>query len=235
MKKPRTAKQLANDERLRNRKVKQPEVNQPETNDSDPRIDELLARIKQLENRGFDQPAQVTARGIIGTVEKYAVDPTLYTNPIDRLSDDPRLVQFAFKSNYEMEWKVDISSYETKDGINMKEPKFSLQLNRIRYDDDGNDTGQRIVVRRIVMHEDPQTALLMARQNGVQVDESNEINFLNEMRYLRFKEWLMEIFYPKKGTTGKRKRQEVIGGNLVEVFETATTEDQLLPFRDIAG
>lgn len=218
-------------------KKAEPQVTAPEpqvTVNQEPDLQELLARIKELEakNNNYVAPnqPQVTARGIIGTVEKYSTNPALYSDPRERLANEPRLTQFAFKTNYELAWLVDTTSYETKDGINMKEPKFTLQLNKIVLDDEGMPTTKRIVINKIIMFEDPQTALVVARDHGVEVDESRETDFLNDMRYLRLRDWLFDTFYPPKPTSLSRQKQEVIGGQLVNVFEINSETPQTMPF-----
>jgi len=216
------------------KKVEQPQPQETTVN-QEPDLKELLARIKELEGRNYQQSSgpQVTARGLVGTVEKYSTDPNLYENPTVKLGDEPRLKQFAFDVNYELAWQVDTTSYETKDGINMKEPKFTLQLNKIRLDDNGNDIGKRIVIKKVIMFEDPQSALVIARDNGVEVDESREVEFLNDMRYLRLRDWLMDVFYPAKSASLNRQKQEVIGGKLVNVFEINSDSPQAIPFNRI--
>lgn len=224
----------AKKEKVEKPKAEEPKANQEETIASEATIKELLDRIKQLENRDYATPsAQVTSRGLIGTVEKYSTNEDLYEDPREKLAKEPKLKQFAFDVNYELEWQIDVSNYETKDGINMKEPRFTLQLNKVKFDDDGNDTRKRIVVKRHVMHEDPQAALVIAKDNGVIVDQSNEIQFLNDMRYLRLRDWLLGIFYPTKSSVHKVKSQEVIGGKLVEVFQINAAEPQPIPFNEM--
>ena len=213
------------------KKVEQPTPQEPKVN-QEPDLQELLARIKELEGRNYNQPQQpqVTARGMIGTVEKYDTNPALYSDPREKLAKEPRLQPFAFNVNYELQWLVDTTSYETKDGINMKEPKFTLQLNKIVLDDNGEKTSKRIVINKVVMFEDPQTALIVARDNGIEVDESREIEFLNDMRYLRLRDWLMDTFYPPTSSAVNRQKQEVIGGKLVNVFEISSDTPQSIPF-----
>ena len=255
-KRPRTANQLANDQRLRDQakarrsqnvqeptkpreekeeSVLEPQA-QPDTKSEEPTIQQLLAMIEELKNSPRAtapnpvQNAQITPRGIVGTVEKHSVDVGLYPDPAPRLYKEQRLTPFAFQYNYDIGWGIDIASYETKDGYNMKEPKFTIQLNRIVLDDDGNQTDKRWVVKRMIFFEDPQTALTVARDNGIQVDEENDISFLNEMRYLRIRDWLLEIFYPKPSETLRQKKQEVIGGTIVEVFEAKSENPEKIPF-----
>jgi hypothetical protein len=79
----------------------------------------------------------------------------------------------------------------------MREPKFTIQLNRIVLNDQGEQTNKRYIARRLIFHEDPQAALVVARENNLAVDENNQKEFLDEMRYLRVKDWLFDVFWPK--------------------------------------
>jgi hypothetical protein len=239
-KKPRSAKQLANDERLRQaareKKESTPEVGQmvqepvekqdpvaPQVNPSD--YEDLQKQVAELRQMLTANPQalapQMTSRGFVGTVERYLVDPANYPDPRDRLSEEGRLRPYAFKENYELEYDVSVSSYETIDNVRMKEPKFTLKLNRVILDEDtGEPTNQRYTVFIGIFHEDPDAAIIVARENGLEVDESNEKAFLDEMRYLRFRNWLLEAFYPAKPAQDKiNKRETVIGNRLVEIFE----------------
>lgn len=161
--------------------------------------------------------------GVIGVVEKYLVDPANYPDPTERLSNEPRLQPMAFNLNYEMDYSVSVSQYENK-GINYKEPKFQIKLNRVVLDDQGEATSKRYIARQLVFHEDPQAALVIARDNGVEVDRTDEKKFLDEMRYLRVRDWLFDIFWPKPTQASEKIKEEVIGGRLVQVF-TKNSED----------
>lgn len=169
---------------------------------------------------------------LVGVFEKYVVDPAYYPDPRERLRKEAKLQPFAFDFNYELGWDVSTSNYETKDGINTKEPKFTLELNRIMMDEDtGEATNKRYTVCRAIFHEDPQAAIVVARDNGIDVDETNERDFLNEMRYLQMRDWLLEAFYPPKSTQEKvNKVETVIGNTLVEVFEINSESSESIPF-----
>jgi hypothetical protein len=208
---------------------------------SNPEVEELKRQIAELHSMikpQAPQGVQMSHRGsLVGTVEKYRVDPALYPNPIERLANEPKLQRFGIKGgplsdfSYELEFHTGISSYETRDGIRMKEPKFTLELHRVVYDEEtGEATNGRYVVCRLIMHEDPEAALVIARDNGIEVDETNEEKFLNEMRYLRMRDWLMEAFYPVRSAPKQNKKDMAIGGKLVEYFEVNSENPEIIPF-----
>lgn len=159
-----------------------------------------------------------------GEVEKYLVDPSNYPDPTPRLSAEARLQTIAFNHNYELTYDVSVINYETKTGVNMKEPNFLIQLNRIVLDDQGEKTDKRYIARRFIFKEDPQAALMVARNNNLDVDKSDEKAFLNEMRYIRARDWLFNVFWPKQESQAAKIKEEVIGGQLVQVF-TKSSED----------
>lgn len=261
-KKERTAKQLANDERLRQmakdrakKKVtlkEQPPVAgeapaaehpvpQAEPTISVSEYQNLVAQIQELKAAGFDKllqgqqssGAQLTNKGIIGIQEKYALDPANYPSPAERLAEDPKLAKFAFNINYELEYNVTSSQYETKDGRNMVEPKFELKLNRVVFDEDGEPTNGRYVVARLIMHEDPQSAITVAREQGIEVPSEVEQSFLNEMRYLQMRDWVRGCFYPPKPEVKKNRRDMVIDGKVVEYFEVSSEKSESMPFKEL--
>ena len=171
---------------------------------------------------------------LLGEVEKYLLDPVNYPDPTPRLRKEARLQPLAFDYNYELDYSVSTSSYETKTGVNMREPKFHVTLNRIVLDDQGEQTPKRYVARKLIFHEDPQAALVIARDNGIEVDKTDEQTFLNEMRYLRVRDWLFDIFWPKPASPMGQIKEEVIGGTLVQVFEKSSEEPSGVEFDKIA-
>lgn len=167
---------------------------------------------------------------LLGEIDKYLVDPNNYPDPTPRLKSEPRLQTIAFNHNYELEYEQGISSYETKTGVNMREPKFYVTLNKIVIDDQGNQTPKRYIARKMIFHEDPQAALVIARDNNLDVDKSDERVFLNEMRYLRVRDWLFDIFWPKSASPAQKVREEAIGGTIVQVFEKSSVEPSNVEF-----
>lgn len=199
-------------------------------------LDELKRQMKEIQETNALLKAALLGGGqkqglnlgkdnkLTGEVEKYLLDPNNYPDPTLRLRKEPRLQPLAFDYNYELDYSVATSSYETKTGINMIEPKFHVTLNRIVLDDQGEQTDKRYIARKLIFHEDPQAALVIARDNGIEVDRTDEARFLNEMRYLRVRDWLFDIFWPKPAQAQQGIREEVIGGTLVQVF-TKNSED----------
>lgn len=216
-------------------------------------VDTLKAQIEQLKanqelmmlllkQNGTQGGANLSSTGkVLGEVEKYNINPDRYPDPTIRLRKEPRLAPLAFDYNYELDYQVAVSNYETKAGVNMKEPKFLVSLNRIVLDDSGNQTNKRYVARRMVFHEDPQAAIVIARENGIDLDDykdmdntdTNQQVFLNEMRYLRVRDWLFDIFWPRPVSLPSKMQEEVIGGQLVQVFTKSSEGESEIDFSKI--
>lgn len=231
MKKAREAK--ANAEGPKEEAATVPE--EPTTSNNDQTIDELRRMVLELKAQndaflagaasvtGGSTGAQVSNGKVIGTTEKYPILKNLYEDPRPRLFEEPRLKRIAFESNYELNFEVSTASYPTKDGINMIEPKFKLQLVQVVLDDNGEPTNKRVGKAQIIFFEDPETALKVAEQYGLEVDTENEQKFLNDMRYIRVRDWLFDCFWPKGiNAEQKNKRPVVIGGQVVDTWEVST-------------
>ena len=199
---------------------------------------DLLKQIQELKENQWksqieDSRVQLRGGKLIGTVEKYDLSPALYPDPTKRLAQEPRLARFAFDENYILQFDVGITEYTTIDNVRTKEPKFTLVLAAYMYDD---ETGEQqhesdgspsaYVVRRLIMHEDPEAALVIARDNGLEVDEEDEVAFLNEMRYIRMRDFLLECYYPTKPRDINRKKEIVVGGKIVETFQVTTEGEE---------
>jgi len=215
---------------------------------SDPDTNDILRQLKELQESNALLRAAVLNQEkgttpvesislnkgrVIGIVEKYLVDPSAYPDPTERLRKEPRLAPLAFDYNYELEYTVATSNYETKEGINYKEPKFLISLNRIVLDDQGQQTNKRYVARKLIFHEDPQAALVIARDNGIEIDESDERAFLNEMRYLRVRDWLFDVFWPKPADEHGHVTDQVIGGTVVQVFTKKSEDPSEIDFNQL--
>lgn len=215
--------------------VKPEEIKTDNQSDLQRQVIELSAKLDLLASmQGVPQGPQVGPRGMVGTYEKYIVDPKHYPDPTDQLRQEPRLKRFAFDINYDLSFEVQTTSYETKDGINQKEPRFIVELIYIIRDPEtGEPTDQRAILRKMTFHEDPQAAIVVARQNNIEPDNypGGEAQFLNDMRYLRVRDWLLEAFYPPKNDVLKQnKHDEVIGGRIVEVYTVNSQNTARIPF-----
>lgn len=210
----------------------------PPVMEANAEVEELRKQIEELKiltNAALIKPGNPQGGaqlGMVGTITKFTVDPKSYPDPRERLSDEPRLKRYAFRDNFDLEWDVSSISYQTKDGLNIREPKFSLNLiGRVFDEDTGEPTSQRFTVCKSIFFEDPQAAIAIANENGLPVDEDNEKWFLDEMRYLRMRDWLMEAFYPPKPVQPKQnKREVVIGNKLVETWEINSEDSETMPF-----
>lgn len=176
---------------------------------------------------------------LIGEVDKYLVDPNNYPDPTKRLAAEPKLQTIAFNHNYELMYEFKVRSYETKTGLNMREPEFLITLLRVGIDDQGNRVKVKVgdeirdkfyVARRFVFHEDPQAAMVVARENNIAIDAENEKTFLDEMRYLRIKDWLFDFFWRKKPQVKDGVQEEAIGGTIVQVFTKSSEEPSAVDF-----
>lgn len=211
----------------------------PEQNESDlqRQVNELKAILFDFTQGNAAKPTQGTQHRsdgqLVGTFEKYTVDPANYPSPVDRLMKEPRLAPFAFEYNFEISYEIHISQYETKDGTNVKEPRFMVELRRVVLDGNGERTTGRYIVRKLTFHEDKQAAIQVARENGIDIDQYNELDFLNEMRYLRVRDWLLDIFYPPTFTASKAKKEMVVDNQVVEYIEVNGEDDQVIPFGEL--
>lgn len=200
-------------------------------------VGELIKQIQELKDMQFmlmadkiksggnTDAATVSNGKLTGTVEKYILDPNNYPDPRDRLRAEKKLQRFAFDLNYELQWIIGESRYETIDHVRMVEPRFNLILTRIMLDEfSGADTGGRYDVAQIIMHEDPTAAMIIAQQQELDIPREDERLFLNELRYIRLRDWLIDCFYPPAPTTTKQKRDMVIDGRLVEYYEKNVEE-----------
>lgn len=236
-KKKRTAKQLAAD-KARSEKMKQrlSQNQNTETFNQPPPEEDLRSLVEELQNRlnnlSQQQGPQLTSRGIVGTIDRYLMDPANYPDPRPRLQEEPRLKRFAFGDNYELTWEVVPTRYQTIDGVWQQEPKFTLELIGVAYDPDtGERTNRRYTITRGIFFEDPEAAIVVARDNGLEVDETNQKQFLDEMRYLRFRNWLMEAFFPPISSAPKKDKKEmVIGNKLVETWEVSSESSERIDF-----
>lgn len=196
----------------------------------------VIANLQRQQVPPVQQGAQVTSRGITGTVTKFSTNPKDYPDPRDRLFEEPKLKLKDFNRNWwDLEWEVTRVNYDTKDGIHMAEPKFQLRLIRILEDPEtGEPSNKRFTFWKGTFFEDPEAAIQVAAQYGIEVGEQMEKEFLNEMRYLRFRDWLLEAFYAPKPSQEKiNKVETVINNRLVEVYEINSPNSETIPFQNL--
>lgn len=216
---------------------------QPSVASSEETIDALMKRIEELEKAKFPfaQGPQITPHGVVGVVTKYVVDPKHYPDPRPGLwkhmQSTPALRSYGFtEDNYEMKWEVGVVNYQTIDGTNIKEPRFRVELWGILYDDATGQPNKKYKIHELIFHEDPQAAIQIAHEKGLAVDESLQKDFLDEMRFLRVRDWLLDRFIDPKYNEKKEKRsEEVIGNRLVDVIEISSGETSAMPFGEITN
>lgn len=217
---------------LQNKKPETKEVEQPVIEEKEtilePSVSELMKQIQELKDSQFQLLNSMIAQNqggptvkngrLTGTTDKYSVDTNNYPDQTEALSNESKLQRFAFKINYELEYSVSLTEYTTIDNVRTREPKFELKLIRVMVDEEsGQDTGQRFVACNLIFFEDPDTAMLLARQEGLEVS-NNEVEFLNAMRYLRMRDWLFECFYPAGPKPLSQTRDIVVDNRLVKVY-----------------
>ena len=264
MTKPRSAKQLANDQRLRdaakkrkeeNKKLKE-EVQQETINiqkktepEANADLNTLIKQIEELKdnpliqalfnkelNKEQNNDVNVGERKT-GVFTKYITDPAQYPDPRERLFDffnsQPKYRRFGLQDRYELRWEVgSMVPYERKDGILETQPRFVVGIDAIIFDEETYEpTDGRYVVKEFMFFEDPQTNVIVARENGIPVDESTEKAFMDEMRFIRVRDWLIDLFLPGKiDKTNKNRKDMVINGKQVQYYEISSTESETIPF-----
>ena len=183
---------------------------------------DLMGRLEKVEgnkvetvapDNGFDQYGKPQ-----GVIQRYSLDPSHYDNPIERLYDLEELRRHNLRDNYELVWDFDQTVYETKYGTSMADPKFSITLKKVIYDKSGNVTTKRIIVNTGIFFEDPASSIKEAIQIGLPIDKANTSEFLSQMRFLRYKQWLMEIFNPNlPDSTKPQITNQVIDGSVYQI------------------
>jgi hypothetical protein len=223
----------------------QPQVTAPEAKDpgnpGEPTTDQLQRAVLETLQNLFGgvnpaqlQGAQLTDRGVVGTKERYPTDPSLYPDPRERIADEEALASVAFRHNYELYYTCQPTKrYQTQDGIWFVEPQFTLELHRIVLEN-GKPTNTRYTICRGIFFEDPETAIQMAFDLGVEVPEGNQFEFLNEMRYIRMRDWVLDAFFTPIDTSPQQNKREMsIDGQLVEVWEVSGEDAQSIPFQEL--
>lgn len=188
-------------------------------------FDQIMQRLEKAEEHKTQTVTQVAPNSgfdnfgkPVGVIQKYSVDPAHYNDPRTKLADLQELERVAFSHNYMLDWDVEQLIYDTKFGTSFSEPKFTLVLWRKMFDEEGNPNGKRLLIQNGVFFEDPIAAVKEATRIGIPLDNSTSSEFLEQMRFLRYKQWLMDIFNPKRPESTKARRTpQVIGGVVYEV------------------
>ena len=198
----------------------------------------LLKRIDELEKRQFfSQAPQPLAR----TVTKYSLRLEDYPDPRERLTSEPRLEQKAFKQNFLLDWEIRPHRYDAKDGVHYSEPGFRLKLWKRAEDPKTGELTDRVwLVQKATFFEDPDSAISCAHDKGINISnpEDSEYwnpqtkDFLDEMRYLRIRDWLFEIFWPSPVKAPDNILEEVFDNTLrpVKILETSSHDPQPIDF-----
>lgn len=214
-------------ERLKNaraaKKAKEIQDSPAKIDNSD--VDKLLKRIEELERGKFFSQPQTPVKSIT----KYSIAAKDYPDPRERLAKETRLEPFGFSHNFELDWRVGKVNFD-KDGVHYVEPRFELDLNVIVKDEEGNPTAKRYTLKTDMFFEDPDSFIDIANRHGIEVPENLMDDFMNEMRYMSARDWLIECFYPPKKTNPEDIKEEVIGNRLVKVFEKSSEETSTVPF-----
>jgi tetrahydromethanopterin S-methyltransferase subunit G len=201
----------------------------------------LMERLDKLETNRTETLAtknepQLNQLGrAVGVMQKYSVDPRDYQDPREELMNLPELERFAFKPNYYLGWDVEQTQYETKYGTSFSEPRFEIRLYKRLFEDDGTPTvktdneGKPVLdeqgrpqyksylVKKGFFFEDPGASVKEAQALGLPINNANSKDFLEQMRKLRYKTWLLEVFNKPKSADTTRKEQMTIGSSIVQV------------------
>ena len=173
--------------------------------------------------------AVLSSNGIQGITYRYDINKGHYPDPTARLLNEPSLARFAMNENFRFRWSVDGEQFE-KHGMTFAEPRFTLELFRLLFDEEGTPTGRMALVARAMQHEDDFVVRMAASNLGLldQYEDTEEGFRLlrDEIRYHRLQQWLLGIFTPAKiKTFRKRARTEVIAGKVVEVYDSEELTD----------
>lgn len=204
----------------------------------------LLNRVAELESRLNLPPQNTTPQAYspAKVVTKFSLNPKDYPDPRVRLSEEARLAKFAFPLNYELDWEIQRVNYEDG-GVKYVAPRFVLKLLGKVIDEDTNEPKktydpqtkdwkeQRYIIRQGIFLEDPESYIYVANQNGYDVPETVQQDFIDEMRYLTMRDWLFGWFFPQLPDNKKQNKQEqVIGNRVVEIYEVSSESGSKIPF-----
>lgn len=184
---------------------------------------------QKLQSIAQEAGAQFTDGQIQGMVQKYSIKEADYPNPSARLLKEPKIQRFAPVQNFIFKWNVDGVQFR-RDNVSFSEPRFTLELYRRLFTDEGEPSGEAALVNRMYLHEDDYTAKVMAIRMGIwDKFENKELTFnelMNEIRFERFRQWLVGLFTPPSiNAYGKRSTTQVINGKVTEVFDAEFLTD----------
>ena len=180
--------------------------------------------VQQIGAPSRPNEASVGKNGIQGITYRYDIEKSHYPDPTARLLAEPKLARFAMSENFRFRWSVDGEQFE-KHGMTFAEPRFTLELFRMLFDDEGEPTGRMALIARQMQHEDDFVVRMAAAELGLldQYPDTEEgFRMLrDEVRYWRIQQWLFSIFTPAKITSFRRApKTENIAGKIVEVYDT---------------
>lgn len=222
--------------------VKEVEDSKVEAQTANPTIEDLIKQVEELKKaQFFNQPQQ---QPLARTVTKYSIRLSDYPDPRSRLMEEPRLIQKAFKQNFVLEWYIRPHRYDAKDGVHYTEPGFRVELWRRAEDPKtGELTDKTFLVQKATFFEDPDSAIQAAHDHGVNISDQQEKDywnpqeraFLDEMRYLRIRDWLFQIFWPAPVQARDNVREEVFGNALrpVKILETSSESPKSIDFTQL--
>lgn len=192
----------------------------------DPTVDALMKRIDELEQRQFfaPRPAESQQQYQPKSVVKFSIKATDYPDPRPRLFSEERLIMKNFTATwFHLEWKVSRVDYD-RDSIHFTEPRFELELWRIKENEDGEPSNKRYRIATGMFFEDPDNFIQIANFKGIDIPETLEKEFADEMRYLIMRDWVLECFYPARPTNSANKTEESIDNRIVEVVEVSSVD-----------
>jgi hypothetical protein len=180
-------------------------------------------------DQALDAKAEMTGafigpNGIQGQIVKYNIEPDWYPDPSERILDMPELSRFAPRQNYEIKWTVTGVEYE-KNNISYAEPRFTVEIRRIMFNEYGEPTTQRAIVGRHIQHEDENVTRMVARDMGFQ--DLDERKLRDEVRFQRIRRWVLDMLTPMRQPDRVDNVIEMaIDGKVIPVIDISTNADK---------
>lgn len=207
-------------------------------------LDKLLAEVEELKKEPKSSPEEVLAslvrmsgagvnkQGVQGAVDLASTNIKDYEDPRERLYEEfdksERTSRLGLRKNYSLKWSVEADVFK-KDGVSYRFPRFRCELWQLLFNDDGtpltrvNKNGKTVrkeafLRRSLQKAEDEVDAQIAIKKMGFEA-EVDETNLLNELRYLRLRDWLLEKFFPPTVEYEDTEEERVIGGVVLPVRE----------------